>query len=104
MEEIPRFHVPEIENKRRPLGRAVTLSGNYNIPLPTTVREEDLDAIKRGINSAQNLARNFMDERRTTMAFRNEISKPTNLSYFLKIEISLHVVTSTLPLYCVFRR
>jgi hypothetical protein len=76
VEEIPRLP-PGIEARRRPLGRAVTLSGSYNIPLPSTVRAQDLETIKQGINSAQNLARSFMDERRTTTAFRNEISKRT---------------------------
>lgn len=74
VEEIPRLP-PGMEARRRPLGRAVTLSGRYDIPLPATVRAEDLETIKRGINSAQNLARSFMDERRTTTTFRKEISK-----------------------------
>ncbi|KAE9985954.1 hypothetical protein BLS_002976 [Venturia inaequalis] len=74
VEEIPRLP-PRMEARRRPLGRAVTLSGSYDIPLPATVRAHDLDTIKRGINSAQNLARSFMDERRTTTMFRKEISK-----------------------------
>lgn len=74
VEEISRLP-PGMEARRRPLGRAVTLSGRYDIPLPATVRAGDLETIKRGINSAQNLARSFMDERRTTTTFRKEISK-----------------------------
>lgn len=74
VEEVPRLP-PGMEARRRTLGRAVTLSGRYDIPLPATVRERDLESIKRGINSAQNLARSFMDERRTTTTFRREISK-----------------------------
>ncbi|TID22315.1 hypothetical protein E6O75_ATG11109 [Venturia nashicola] len=72
-EEIPRLP-PGMEARRRPLGRAVTLSGRYDIPLPETVRAQDLETIKRGINSAQNLARSFMDERTTTTTFRKEIN------------------------------
>ncbi|QDS78083.1 hypothetical protein FKW77_003756 [Venturia effusa] len=73
VEEIRRLP-PGIEVQRRPLGRAVTLSGGYEIPLPSMVKAEDLETIQRGINSAQKLARSFMDERRTTTTFRKEIN------------------------------
>jgi hypothetical protein len=65
VEEIPRLHGPGVERvpRPRPLGRAVTLSGSYRIPLPATVSDEDLKAIQKGISSAQNLARGFLDER-----------------------------------------
>lgn len=79
VEDIPRVPLG-MEARRRPVGRAVTLSGRYDIPLPATVRAEDLETIKRGINSAQNLARSFMDERRTTTTFRKEISKGNRIT------------------------
>jgi hypothetical protein len=60
VEEIPRLRGPGLE-KSSP--KRVTLSGSYRIPLPTAVTEHDLLAIQRGINSAQNVARSFLDTR-----------------------------------------
>jgi hypothetical protein len=62
VEDIPRLHGPGLE-RPRPADRAVTLSGSYRIPLPTSVREDDLVAIQRGISSAQSVARSFLDAR-----------------------------------------
>ena len=63
VEDIPRTHDPGLmESQRpRPLGRAVTLSGSYRIPIPVSVSDADFDAISRGIRSAQTIARSFMD-------------------------------------------
>ncbi|KIW03046.1 uncharacterized protein PV09_05698 [Verruconis gallopava] len=62
-EEIPRLQDPGVEVRRpRPLGRAITLTGSYRIPLPVDVSSEDLDAIGRGIRSAQNVARSFISD------------------------------------------
>jgi hypothetical protein len=62
VEEIPRMQEPGLERPQLP-NRAVTLSGSYRIPLPTSVRNDDLLAIQRGISSAQNVARSFLDAR-----------------------------------------
>jgi hypothetical protein len=63
VEDIPRIHGPGlVETQRpRPLGRAVTLSGSYRIPIPVNVTDSDFDAISKGIRSAQNIARSFID-------------------------------------------
>jgi hypothetical protein len=62
VEEMPRLQEPSLERPQLP-NRAVTLSGSYRIPLPTSVRNDDLLAIQRGITSAQNVARSFLDSR-----------------------------------------
>jgi hypothetical protein len=62
IEDIPRLQGPGLEVTRpRPLGRAVTLSGSYRIPVPVGVSDADLNAISKGISSAQNIARSFID-------------------------------------------
>jgi hypothetical protein len=62
VEEITRTQGPGLERPSLP-DRTVTLSGSYRIPLPTSVRNDDLLAIQRGISSAQNVARSFLDSR-----------------------------------------
>jgi len=63
VEDIPRSHDPALaqQHRPRPLGRAVTLSGSYRIPIPVNVSDADFDAISRGIKSAQSIARSFID-------------------------------------------
>jgi hypothetical protein len=62
VEEILRIQGPGLERPSLP-DRTVTLSGSYRIPLPTSVRNDDLLAIQKGISSAQNVARSFLDAR-----------------------------------------
>jgi hypothetical protein len=79
VEEIPRLQEPGLERPQLP-SRAVTLSGSYRIPLPTSVRNDDLLAIQRGISSAQNVARSFLDARRHEdrgTRFRSQDGEPT---------------------------
>jgi hypothetical protein len=62
IEDIPRLEGPGLEvQQRRPLGRSVTLSGSYRIPVPVDVSDDDFTAIRKGIKSAQNIARTFID-------------------------------------------
>jgi hypothetical protein len=63
IEDIPRTHNPGlVEVQRpRPLGRSVTLTGAYRLPIPMNVSDAELDAISKGIKSAQNIARSFLD-------------------------------------------
>jgi hypothetical protein len=66
VEDIPRLHGPGLEMLRpRPLGRAITLSGSYRIPIPVDVSDADFDAISKGIRSAQNVARSFIESENT---------------------------------------
>ncbi|KAF2426169.1 hypothetical protein EJ08DRAFT_700083 [Tothia fuscella] len=60
IEEIPRLQGPGLEKRS---SKQVTLSGSYRIPIPTAVSEHDLASIQRGISSAQNIARSFLDSR-----------------------------------------
>lgn len=62
VEDIPRLEEPSLEAGRlRPLSRSVTLSGNYKIPIPIDVSFADLDAIGKGIRTAQSIARSVLD-------------------------------------------
>jgi hypothetical protein len=61
VEEIHRSDVAE----RPSASRAVTFSGSYRIPLPATVSERDLRAVKDGLSSVQNIARSFIEQSRS---------------------------------------
>lgn len=66
VEEIPRLETPALETQRpRPLGRSVTLAGSYRLPIPVEVSTADLDAIGRGIRTAQSIARSYLDSHPT---------------------------------------
>jgi hypothetical protein len=56
VEEVPRPAAPITQQ------RAITVSGGYRIPLPTTVSERDVRAVQRGISSVQNIARRVLDD------------------------------------------
>ncbi|KAF2402174.1 hypothetical protein EJ06DRAFT_547578 [Trichodelitschia bisporula] len=57
VEEIPRGRGAGKE-------RAVVVSGRYRIPIPEGVDDTDLQAVQRGIRSAQRVARGYLESRR----------------------------------------
>ena len=62
VEEIPRdFDAGSSTDKGN---RQVTLTGNYRIPLPASVSMEDVKSIQSGVSAAQNVAKNFLEQRR----------------------------------------
>ncbi|KAL5408901.1 hypothetical protein PMIN03_006301 [Paraphaeosphaeria minitans] len=65
IEEIPRGDGEEMLNNE---GRQVTLSGSYRIPLPATLDMKDVKTIQSGVSAAQNVARSFLEQRRTARA------------------------------------
>lgn len=80
VEDITRTHDPEVIQvpRPRPLGRSVTLTGAYRLPIPVGVSDAELDAISRGIKSAQTIARSFIDasaaaSHRTQQQHRTEL-------------------------------
>ena len=62
VEEIAR-DAPGVQAKSA--DRKVTLTGNYRIPLPTSVNVDDVRSIQSGIASAGNVARSFLEQRRS---------------------------------------
>lgn len=66
-EEVPRVYSPTVETKgSADAQRALTLSGNYKIPLPSGISLDDVRNIQSGISSANSLARTFLEARRTS--------------------------------------
>jgi len=61
IEEIPRGGQEEVVSTGDKL---VTLTGSYRIPLPNSVRLEDVKSIQDGIASAQNIAKSFLEQKR----------------------------------------
>jgi len=59
VEEVPRPSVSTAAPSSA--SRAVTLSGSYNLPIPFSASEAELQSIQAGISSAQELARRFLD-------------------------------------------
>jgi hypothetical protein len=86
VEEISRTSEPAVASAAP---GAVTLAGSYRIPLPTSVSEDNLRAVQRGIASAQNIARNFLESNQdgsvSTEAhgFTSRTSASTTSSIFL---------------------
>jgi hypothetical protein len=75
IEEIPRGS-PSVEETVNTGNRAVTLTGNYRIPLPSSVSMEDVKNIQSGVNAAQNVARSFLEQRRAAQAVQNPSTTP----------------------------
>ncbi|KAF2258276.1 hypothetical protein CC78DRAFT_126795 [Lojkania enalia] len=56
-------------------GRQVTLTGNYRIPLPSSVSMTDVKNIQSGVSAAQNVARSFLEQRRAQQVVQEQ-AKP----------------------------
>ncbi len=67
-EEVPRVHSPTVETRGADAQRALTLSGNYKIPLPSGISLDDVRNIQSGISSANSLARTLLESRRAASA------------------------------------
>jgi len=72
VEEIHRTDGPRVTRPHAPK-RAVTLSGSYRIPIPSTVSDDDLKAVQRGLSGVQSIARNI-----ATQANVHEESGPSS--------------------------
>lgn len=70
IEEIPR-ESPGVEEMVNTGNRAVTLTGNYRIPLPSSVSMQDVKDIQSGVSAAQNVARSFLEQRRAAQTVQN---------------------------------
>lgn len=69
IEDIPRPDLPTSSTTERPLqARTVSLTGNYKIPLPSTLSTDDVRAIKDGVYAAGSIAKEI------TAAFRGSSS------------------------------
>lgn len=65
VEDIPRDAGEQMFDAE---GRQVTLSGSYRIPLPATLKMEDVKTIQSGVSAAQSVARSFLEQRRASQA------------------------------------
>ncbi|KAF2760745.1 hypothetical protein EJ05DRAFT_508001 [Pseudovirgaria hyperparasitica] len=71
-EDVPCASEPVVEELIAGPGKAVTLTGNYRIPLPANISLDDVRTIQSGINSANKIARGIVDSRREQRSRSNQ--------------------------------
>ncbi len=103
IEEIPRegIGLEDVDNSKSN-NRHVTLSGSYRIPLPTSVSMDDVRTIQSGVSAAHNVARSFLEQRRTAVSLREQqgqsnppASRPTRPSAPRALSSSMEVAVAT---------
>ncbi|KAF2706061.1 hypothetical protein K504DRAFT_460147 [Pleomassaria siparia CBS 279.74] len=98
VEEIPRDGFPSTEDPKAPVNtgdRQVTLTGNYRIPLPSSVSMTDVKTIQSGVSAAQNVAKSFMEQRRAQAQLKTPTSPKTSAPATKKGKAAASTAVST---------
>lgn len=94
IEEIPR-RAGAKEKVYDAEGRQVTLTGSYRIPLPANLNMDDVKTIQSGVSAAQNVARSFLERRRSQQVGQQSTEAPPPTSKTSKPAPSRKASSST---------